>query len=416
MSNTTAQLERAELLLEQGRVNDSIREVKNVLQQEPENDEALALYARCLYDKNEFDEGVEVILKAISLDPENSFYFYLLGFGYYRKDINYAAIENLSTAIRLNPYQAEYYGMLAFVYLEEKDFEKALAKADEGLAIDAESITCLNARSTALNKLKRVDAAIETMENSLSKDPDNEFTHTTVGWNYLEKGRHKEATTHFREALRISPNHHNAKIGLKEALKSKIPPYRWLLQFSFWMSNKGKSFRWMFIIGGYLLVRAIIYLGRTNHDFESTAFVVAACYFLFIATSWIIGPLANVFLLFHKDGKHALENSERWNAIAFMICIACGVAIMTLPMILAADKDFASNMLSAGLIVVTLCVPAGHMDYPIRFKGNSLKQWLSIGLGVMAIASVILAVLSVPFATALFLVYFVVFVVYTWAS
>ena len=73
-------LERARLLLEQGRTNDAIREVKQFLQKYPENDEALSLYARCLYDKNEIPEGIEVILQAIRIDPENSFYFYLFAF------------------------------------------------------------------------------------------------------------------------------------------------------------------------------------------------------------------------------------------------------------------------------------------------------------------------------------------------
>jgi Tfp pilus assembly protein PilF len=71
------------------------------------------------------------------------------------------------------------------------------------------------------------------MQTALSQDPDNEMTHATFGWNLLEKGRHKEATKHFLEALRIEPDYSSARSGLKEALKSKVPPYRWLLQYSF---------------------------------------------------------------------------------------------------------------------------------------------------------------------------------------
>ena len=68
------------------------------------------------------------------------------------------------------------------------------------------------------------DEAIQTMEYALAQDPENELTHATVGWNYLEKGKHKIAVNHFREALRIDPNYNNAKDGLKESLKSKIAP------------------------------------------------------------------------------------------------------------------------------------------------------------------------------------------------
>ena len=157
------------------------------------------------------------------------------------KNDHAAAIENINKAVSMYPYAPEYYGMLSHIFIAEKNFRTALLKANEGLALDAENINCLNARSIALNKLKQTDAAIETMQNALAKDPENETTHATVGWNYLEKGKHKDAATHFREALRINPSSESAREGLKEALKSKIAPYRWILQYSFWINNKGKK-------------------------------------------------------------------------------------------------------------------------------------------------------------------------------
>lgn len=415
MSNSEVLLDRARLLLEQGRVNDAIKEIKSVLQQEPDNDQALAVYARCLFEKNQYDEGIAVVRNAIHIDPQKGFYFYLLGFGYYRTDKHEEAVTNLSKAISLDPYQSEFYGMLAFIYIEDKNFEAALAKADEGLEIDAENITCLNARSIALNKLKRTDDAIETMQDALAKDPDNEFTHSTIGWNLLEKGKHKEATKHFREALRINPDHHTAKIGLKEALKSKIPPYRWLLQFSFWMNNKGKNFRWAFAILLFIGVRIVIGATRGNKDFESIGLIVAGAYFVFTATSWIIGPLANVFLLFHKDGKHALESTEKWNAIAFMICIFSGIAILLLSG-LPTDKELAGQYMAAGFVALSLCIPAGHMEYPVRFRDNSLSQWMSMGLIGVGVVSVVMALIGLPSVEVLFIIYFILFIIYTWTS
>ena len=236
--NNDQLLERANLLLAQSRSKDAEYFIRQVLENDPEDDHALSLLTRAFYGQKKTDEGIETILRAIHAEPEKSYYFYLLAFGYYQKHIRIAAIENLNTAIKLNPYNAEYFGLLAFIFIEEKEYEKALSKADEGLAADAENSTCLNAKARALNKLKRTGEAIEAIENSLSKEPDNEMTHATVGWNYLERGQHKKANHHFREALRINPNQDSARIGLKESLKSSIPPYRWLLQYSFWINNR----------------------------------------------------------------------------------------------------------------------------------------------------------------------------------
>ena len=80
-----AYIERANLLLKQGRVNDAISQVKTALKLNPDNDEALAMYARCFFDKKEIDEGIKTTLRAIAINPDNHYYFYLLAFGFYRK-------------------------------------------------------------------------------------------------------------------------------------------------------------------------------------------------------------------------------------------------------------------------------------------------------------------------------------------
>ncbi|MDP4265743.1 MAG: tetratricopeptide repeat protein [Bacteroidota bacterium] len=413
--DTRAFLERANLLLNQGRPKEAEAWAKKALAEEPEDDFALSVLARCYLNGKEYDKGIETAQRAISIDPENSHYYYLLGYGYYHKSDRLTASSFLHKAIELNPYYAEYYGLLSFVYLDEEYYDLALQKANEGLAIDAENITCLNARSRAQNKLHLTEEAIATMQDTLSKDPDNEFTHVTIGWNYLEKGKHKEARHHFREALRIAPSHHNAKVGLKEALKSKIPPYRWLLQFSFWLKGKGKTFRWVFVISIYLGIRIVAAIGKENPQFETIAMIAAGCYFVFIATSWIIGPLANVFLLFHKDGKHALDHSEKWNAIAFIICVFSGILIMCLTYFFT-GKDQADHLVICGFIVLSLCIPAGHMDYPVRLKKNSFSQWIAISMIALALMATVFTLAVLPFPEIFFVSYFLLFIVYTWTK
>lgn len=414
MPEITGYLERADLLLNQGRPKEAESWVKKVLESEPENDYALSILARCFLNSKQYDKGIEVIKQAISVDPEVPHYYYLAAFGYYQKNERPSAIFYLNKAIELNPYYAEYFGLLAFIHIDENDFKEALNKANEGLEIDAGNITCLNARSTALNKLRMTDDAITTMQDALAQDPDNEFTHATVGWNYLEKGKHKDAANHFREALRIDPNYQNARTGLKEALKSRIAPYRWLLQYSFWLRNKGKRFRWIFLLGIFFGVRVIMALGKENSGFENVGLLVGGLYLLFAAASWIINPLANTFLLVHKEGKYALTNSEKWNAISFLICALTGVAILLLGNFMN-DSNQGENFMIAGLVILSLCIPAGHMRFPLRFKQNDFSQWLEVGLIAMAIITLVIAVFHIPASTA-GIIYFILFVIYTWAK
>lgn len=414
MTDVAPLLERANLLLAQGRPKDAERQLADALRIEPENDYALGLLTRCKFDQQQYKEGIEVIQRAIHLVPQEGYYFYLLAFGYYQLDANGAALRYLQRAVELSPWSAEFFGLWGLVLLEEKNFEQALQRANEGLAVDAENITCLNVRSTALNKLKRVDDAIETMQDALEKDPENAYTHTTVGWNLLEKGRHKEAAAHFREALRLHPNLEGAREGLKQALKSKIPPYKWLLQYSFWINNKGKNARWAIPLGIYFGVQVINRLSRTGGENLATiGLVVGALYLLFVITSWVINPLANFFLLFHKDGKYALSSREKVNAVCLITALLSGLALVVTGVVLPGGSE---PVMLAGLVTMSLGLPLGHMDFPIRLKGNHAVQWFSMALVVFGLVAIAFSLTGSGAATTVLTAYLVGFVVYTWAS
>ncbi len=414
MTDVAPLLERANLLLAQGRPKDAERQLADALRIEPENDYALGLLTRCKFDQKQFQEGIQVIRRAIQLMPHEGYYFYLMAFGYYQLDSNTQALRHLQRAVELSPWSAEFFGLWGLVLLEEKSFEQALQKANEGLAVDPENITCLNVRSTALNKLKRVDDAIETMQDALEKDPENAYTHTTVGWNLLEKGRHKDAARHFREALRLHPNLDSAREGLKQALKSKIPPYKWLLQYSFWINNKGKKARWIIPLGIYLGIQVIARLSeRGGGSIAAIGLGIMALYLLFVITSWVINPLANFFLLFHKDGKYALSSREKTNAIALITALVAGLAVVITGLFLPGNPE---PVVFAGLVTMSLGLPLGHMNFPIRLKGNLLVQWYSMALVVLGLITIAFVLYGAPAAITLLYAYGICFVLYTWLS
>jgi tetratricopeptide (TPR) repeat protein len=408
-------IERASLLLRQGRVNDAITQLKNALQQNPDNHEALSMYARCFFDKKEFEEGIKILQQAIAIDPDNHYYFYLLAFAFYRKHMNAAAVDNLQKSIQLNPFFAEAYGLFSLTLCEEKDFEKALQKANEGLTVDSENITCLNGRSVALNKLRRVDDAVETMQFALKQDPDNEFTHSTAGWNYLEKGNNKMAATHFKEALRINPNNNNARQGLKESLKSIIPPYRWLLQYNFWINNKGKKARWAIPLGMYFGVRVFSAALQSNNTTNTIGTVLIGLYVLFALTTWLIYPLANFFLLFHKDGKYAVNTTERWTAITVVCSLAAGSILFCIGMLNGSANIF-QNFLVAAIAFLAMALPLGNIQYPLSFNGYAGANKVAMTLVALGLVTIVFSFINLNIATVTGLVLIVSIVINSWVS
>ena len=416
MINIDILLERASVLLKQGRNKDAIQELQQVLQQEPKNDFALSLMGRTLYDQKKYDEGMEFIRQAIEVRADEDYYFYLLAFGHYYKDQNIVAQRMLHKAIELNPYVADYFGLSALICIEEVELKTALKKANEGLEIDPENITCLNARATALNKLKLTDAAIETMRTALEQNPENEFTHTTVGWNLLEKGKHKEAAYHFKEALRLHPNLETAQSGLKQALKSRIPPYRWLLQYSFWISNKGKNLQWILPFALFALVRIIIAVLGKESGLSFVVLLVMAVYLLFVVSSWVINPVANFTLLFNKDGKYALTNSERWSAITSVLSLVSGILILTVIFIVTPFADISYTAFIPGIILFSLALPLSNMEFPVTFKTRKGSSFVSLLLVVLGLLSMIMLFVDNEGASFFLVIYLIFFIGYNWTG
>lgn len=416
MINIEILLERAKVLLEQGRNKDAQQQLQQVLQSDPQNDFGLSLMGRCLYNQKKYDEGMNFIGQAINIRADEDYYYYLLAFGHYYKDQNLVAQRMLDKAIQLNPYVADYFGLSALIFIEEVELKNALKKANEGLEIDPENITCLNARATALNKLKQTDAAVETMQTALKQNPENEFTHTTIGWNLLEKGRHKDAASHFREALRIHPNLEGAQTGLKQALKSRIAPYRWLLQYSFWISNKGKNLQWILPLALFALVRLLIAVLGKDNNFSIAVVALVGFYVLFVITSWVINPIANFTLLFNKDGRYALTNSEKWSAITSVAALLFGAMILIASYLFTSPVAISSSSFIPGLICLSLALPLSNMEFPITFKTKKASTYVSLILVVLGLLSILMLHIDKEGATFFLVVYFILFIGYNWTG
>ncbi|WP_153800489.1 tetratricopeptide repeat protein [Foetidibacter luteolus] len=404
---------RARLLLGQGRLKDAEKEVGYALQQDPNDHEAMLLLAECKIDAKDYDAGISLLQQAILLDPHSDRPYYLLGFAHYQKDNLKEATKQLDIAIQLNPYHAGYFGLYAYIYMEQHNYKAALEKANEGLNVDPEELTCLNARSQALFRLKSSDEAYETIKEALSIDPDNAFTHTNYGWHFLEKGKHKQAREHFREALRIEPTMGRARAGLKESLKANVPPYRWLLMFSLWLSSKSKAARWGIIIALWIGVRLATSASKSA-GWQVLAFVLAALYLAFVVFSWIGNSLANLYLSFHKEGKYALTSSEKYNAWSIGGVILLSIIFFTLNFTTGGKTQGA--LFFCSIVVFSLAMPLSQLQYPISFVTRKPSFWMAfalIGLGVCTCLSAWIA----PAVFTVFLsVYMLAFLVYTWAG
>jgi hypothetical protein len=137
-------------------------------------------------------------------------------------------------------------------------------------------------------------------------------------------------------------------------------------------------------------------------------------YLALVATSWVIYPLANFFLLFDRDGKYALSSEEKWNAQLFMAALATGASLLMLQLFPTISDELRSALFSAGLVAMTLSIPLGHMSFPLKLSGNTLRQWYSQCLVLLGVSTLVLIFSGGDAAQILSAIYFVAFAVFLW--
>jgi tetratricopeptide (TPR) repeat protein len=311
-------LDRARVLLDQGRYDLGERELRQALVVEPDAAEAQALLALCLGHQERYQEATEAAREAIRLAPDIGFAHHVLAgvlADRHRPDEARAAIEE---AIRLEPWQASHYSLLAGVLGQQEKWEEALAAADRGLALDPEHLGCLNARIMALVRRGRRDEAAETSAEALAQAPDSAYTHANEGWACLHRNDAKQALVHFREALRLDPTLDWARYGMVEALKARYPVYGLMLRYFLWMNRLDPRVRWGVLLGGWFLAR---FLGP-----------LIILYWIFVYLTWTADPLFNLVLRLHPDGRHALSREQRvasnWVGAAALLALLSFVGLL----------------------------------------------------------------------------------------
>ncbi|MCU0389082.1 MAG: tetratricopeptide repeat protein [Chitinophagaceae bacterium] len=384
-------IERAKLLIEQNRYDDAERELKKVLATDPEHDEALSLMARIKIDSKKPYEAFTYLDKALSLCPTEDYYLYLKSFAHFQLDQVEEAERLLKDAIQFNPWHPGYFALYANILTQQRKYKEALDKANQGLSMNPSDINCLNARTQALVKLNRSGEAFESIKHTLAADPENDYSHTNAGFSFLEKGKHKQAAQHFTEALRINPANENARDGMKDALRSNIAPYRWLLQYEYWLQNKGRNMRVIFVIGLFLGVR---YLAATASSVPKPLaiifYTIFVLYILMALISWIIKPVANMFLSFHPKGKYAVTKEEKWISITVLGPIALGFMLLLPGILLKGSDENGIQWFTLGIITASLALPFNYIRYPLKSYTRHFRQWMgliTVSLGISVVLS-----------------------------
>lgn len=310
MSESSSCIEKARFLIARSRWEEARRELSREIAENPENGLAHALDALCLVEMEDTVEATRVARRAIGLDPELPIAHFALASAYFIEDRLSEAEDAIVEAIRLDPQDADLFVLLGNINLERRDWQAALAAAEEGLIRDAENAACVNLRAIALRQSNRPDAAGSAIAYALSKDPDNPLTHANQGWHFIELGRYDEAMDHFRESLRLDPLGEWARKGVVEAIKAKNPVYRVLLRFFLWIGKLSGTRAWLVILGLWIGARGLRALAKAYPALTPFILPALILYTIFVYLTWTAAPLFDLLVRLHPFGKYALSKDQ----------------------------------------------------------------------------------------------------------
>jgi tetratricopeptide (TPR) repeat protein len=376
---TEYSLSKVGILIQQKKYDAAEKILRQMLAQEPTNIHYLALLAELNLQQDRIEKAESIIEDAIGLSPDTAHLYFIRSRIEIQKDQYDEAEKSIQLSITLDPYTADYFAWLANIKLARKQYEESLSLANQALEIDAEDLLALNVRSTVLIKLNRKEESFQTIEGALRKDPNNAYTHANYGWGLLEKGDHKKALEHFKEALKNNPNYDYAQKGMMEALKAKYLIYRLFLRYAFWIGNLSAKYQWFVILGLYFGNRALRSLTKVNPELEPFLLPVIILISIFAFSTWVIRPLSNLFLRFNEYGRFLLGKQEKISAnfVAVSMAIFLGGLISYA---LLADERF----LFVAIYGFAMMVPISVMFTPSKYNAFMIY---TIAMAVIGLAS-----------------------------
>jgi tetratricopeptide (TPR) repeat protein len=305
---------RALLFVRQGRYREAESYLRTAIQNDPEDPQVFFFLATCLmHDPNTRPEALSTIDQALRLRPTRAVYHAQRANILILLSRTKEALVEVEQARILAPDSPDSYVAESLVMLVLGKPQEAERAARQALALDAENEAAGDSLADALRMQGKLDESAAQIRGLLGRNPENPWTHSSAGMLALQRGEARAAETHFLSALRIEPEHREAREGLLHAFRARSPFYRAYLKYSFMMEKLGRIGRGVLVIGLLILMQFanLVFVG----SLAPVGMVLVGLYCLFVLWIWVAKGVGNLFLLFDRFARNALRTDEKVEAL-----------------------------------------------------------------------------------------------------
>lgn len=257
--------------------------------------------------------GLESVNTAIGLEPDDPMNHAIKSLILGKLDKETEAIRSADEAIAKDPYFTLGWTAKASALGGLQRWKEAETCARRALEVDPDDDSAQNLLAVYLRAQGKVEEAEIEVQRRLSRDPEDPMTHANAGWAALQNGRRDEAEVHLAEALRLDPELEYARLGLREAYKSRSLFYRLYLKWVFFLQKYSEKQQILIFIGLYLGFK----VGRSLLEKVNpiAAGVLVVVYLFLVFGSYLASGIGSFLLLKDPLARLSLNQEERREGI-----------------------------------------------------------------------------------------------------
>lgn len=202
-----------------GRLPQAEAILRQILQQRPNDAEALHQLGIVAHHAGKTPLAVQLIERAISVNPNMHLYQANVGEMYRRLGQPAKAIDFGRRATALKPDAPEAHNNLGIAYFDSGDFEAAIACYERAIALKPRFAEAMSNKGNALRQFKRYSEAEAEYRRALAINPSYAEAYNNMGSILRDLERPEEAEPAYRRAVALKPTYVEAKNNLILALK-----------------------------------------------------------------------------------------------------------------------------------------------------------------------------------------------------
>jgi tetratricopeptide (TPR) repeat protein len=246
--NVDLMLLKSEILLFDGSFKEAEEILVEVERLSPDHEEIFLQRSNIFSKKKDHSKAIDLLHKALEVTEEPSEIWNLLGMEYLfledyikakqyflkcvkENDLDYQslynllycleqleenieAIETLNELLEINPYSEVAWHNLGKLYVKINKYEEALSAFDFAIISDDCFTGAYIEKGKLLEKMGRINQAIDNYEYSLNFNEPNAFVNHRIGLCHLKLGNDKLAVQYLKESIKLEPNHEKSWLAL----------------------------------------------------------------------------------------------------------------------------------------------------------------------------------------------------------